>query len=73
MALVSVDLRDRAERSETFPKEWSSEKLTRSIERYEKFLGSKCPDDEEMETEYECLMKAQQRNTTLMEEFKCEL
>ena len=38
MTLVSVDLRDRAERSETFPKEWSSEKLTRSIERYEKFL-----------------------------------
>ena len=38
MTLVSVDLRDRAERSETFPKECSSEKLTRSIERYEKFL-----------------------------------
>ena len=36
--IVSVDLRDRAERSESFPKEWSEEKLIRSIERYEKFL-----------------------------------
>ena len=36
--IVSVDLKDRAERSESFPKEWSEEKLSRSIERYEKFL-----------------------------------
>ena len=36
--IVSVDLKDRAERSESFPKEWSEEKLNRSIERYEKFL-----------------------------------
>ena len=36
--IVSIDLRDRAERSESFPKEWSEEKLIRSIERYEMFL-----------------------------------
>ena len=36
--VISVDLRDRAERSESFPKEWSEEKLIRSIERYEMFL-----------------------------------
>ena len=44
-ASVTVDLRDRAERSENFPKEWSKEKLELSIERYKKFLylASKYP------------------------------
>jgi hypothetical protein len=43
--IVSVDLRDRAERSENFPEEWSKEKIESSIERYEKFLrlASKYP------------------------------
>ncbi|MBM73309.1 MAG: hypothetical protein CMB38_03480 [Euryarchaeota archaeon] len=35
---ISVDLEDRANRSETFPSDWDQQKLTKSIERYKKFL-----------------------------------
>ena len=33
--IVSVDLRDRAERSENFPEEWSKEKIESSIDTFE--------------------------------------
>ena len=44
-AVISVDLKDKAERSESFPKEWSGDQIEISIERYEKFLrlASKYP------------------------------
>ena len=43
--VVGVDLKDKAERSESFPKEWSGDQIEISIERYEKFLrlASKYP------------------------------
>lgn len=36
--LITVDLKDRATRSENIPEDWTEEKIDAAIERYEKFF-----------------------------------
>ena len=35
---ISIDLLDRAERSDSFPKDWSTSKRLEALRRYERFL-----------------------------------
>ena len=38
MNVISIDLIEAARRSDSFPKDWSEEKVRQALERYQKFL-----------------------------------